>query len=111
VKHGIAPSQLDGQVTVRACLDGVDARRGRSSSHSFRHREEVILTYRLKDLEKRLDPERFVRLGRGTLANVDSIARVNVMPGGTHLVILGNGQRLPLSRLQSRALRDRFLKL
>jgi two-component system, LytTR family, response regulator len=73
--------------------------------------ERHSLTYRLKDLEMRLDPERFVRLGRGTLANVDSIARVNVMPGGTHLVILGNGQRLPLSRLQSRALRDRFLKL
>ncbi|GAC1458381.1 MAG: LytTR family DNA-binding domain-containing protein [Gemmatimonadaceae bacterium] len=73
--------------------------------------ERHVLTYRLKDLETRLDPERFVRLGRGTLANVDSIARVNIMPGGTHVVILGNGQRLPLSRLQSRALRDRFLKL
>jgi two-component system, LytTR family, response regulator len=69
------------------------------------------ITYRLKDLERRLDPARFVRLGRGTLANVDLIAKVSVMPGGTHIAVLTSGQKLPVSRLQSRILRDRFLKL
>ena len=73
--------------------------------------ERHTITYRLKDLEGRLDPARFIRLGRGTLVNVDLIAKVNVMPGGTHVAILGNGQRLPVSRLQSRVLRERFLKL
>ena len=33
--------------------------------------ERHAITYRLKDLEARLDPARFIRLGRGTLANVD----------------------------------------
>ena len=33
------------------------------------------------------------------------------MPGGTHVAILTNGQKLPVSRLQSRVLRDRFLRL
>jgi two-component system LytT family response regulator len=42
--------------------------------------ERHTITYRLKDLEARLDPERFVRLSRGTLANVAMIARVNMMP-------------------------------
>ena len=69
------------------------------------------ITYRLKDLESRLDPERFVRLSRGTLASIDSIVKVNVMPGGTHLAVLSNGQRMAVSRLQSRALRERFLRL
>jgi two-component system LytT family response regulator len=73
--------------------------------------ERHTITYRLKDLEARLDPARFVRLGRGTLANVDLIAKVTMMPGGTHVAALTNGQKLPVSRLQSRALRDRFLKL
>ncbi len=73
--------------------------------------EKHTITYRLKDLESRLDPNRFVRLGRGTLANIDMIVKVNVMPGGTHLAILSNGQRLPVSRLQSRILRERFLRL
>jgi two-component system LytT family response regulator len=69
------------------------------------------ITYRLKDLEARLDPARFIRLGRGTLANVDQVVKVNVMPGGTHEALLANGQKLQVSRLQSRMLRERFLRL
>jgi two-component system LytT family response regulator len=73
--------------------------------------ERHAITYRLKDLETRLDPARFIRLGRGTLANIDLIVKVNALPGGTHVALLANGQRLPVSRLQSRALREKFLKL
>ena len=73
--------------------------------------ERHTITYRLKDLERMLDPARFIRLGRGTLANVDQIGKVAVMPGGTHVAILGNGQKLPVSRIQSRVLRERLLKL
>ncbi len=73
--------------------------------------ERHTITYRLKDLAARLDPARFVRLGRGALASIDTIARVHVMPGGTHLVTLNNGQELPVSRLQSRVLRDHLFKL
>src|SRR5262249_50282550 len=36
-------------------------------------RERLTITYRLKDLERRLDPARFIRLGRGTLVNLDLI--------------------------------------
>ena len=74
-------------------------------------KERHTITYRLKNLERRLDPSRFIRLGRGTLANVELITKVSTMPGGTHLAVLGNGQKLQVSRLQSRILRERFLKL
>jgi two-component system, LytTR family, response regulator len=73
--------------------------------------ERHIITYRLKDLESRLDPAKFIRLGRGTLANIDLIAKVNVMPGGTHVALLSNGQKLQVSRLQSRIIRERLLRL
>jgi two-component system LytT family response regulator len=73
--------------------------------------ERHTITYPLKDLEGRLDPARFIRLARGTLANIDIIARVNVMPGGTHVAVLANGQQLQVSRLQSRVLRERLLHL
>jgi two-component system, LytTR family, response regulator len=73
--------------------------------------EHHIITYRLKDLEQRLNPAKFIRLGRGTLANVDMITKVSSMPGGTHVAVLANGQKLQVSRLQSRILRQRFLKL
>jgi two-component system LytT family response regulator len=73
--------------------------------------ENYTINYRLKDLELRLDPARFVRLGRGALANIDMIARISQMPGGTYLVTLTNNQKIKVSRLQSRSLRERLLRL
>jgi two-component system, LytTR family, response regulator len=73
--------------------------------------ERHTLNYRLKDLEPRLDPQRFVRLGRGALAAVDSITKVTILPSGMHMVSLTNGQELPVSRIQARTLRERLLKL
>jgi two-component system LytT family response regulator len=73
--------------------------------------ERHVIAFRLKDLEARLDPARFIRLGRGTIANVDLIAKISAMPGGTHVVSMTNGQQLAVSRLQSRVLRERLLKL
>lgn len=66
---------------------------------------------RLKDLEVRLDPKRFVRLGRGTLANVELITKITAIPGGTHVAILNGGQKLHVSRIQYRILRDRLLTI
>jgi two-component system, LytTR family, response regulator len=73
--------------------------------------ERHTISYRLKDLEARLDQARFVRLERGALVNVDTITRVSPMPGGTYLVTLSNGQEIRASRLQSRILRDQLLRL
>jgi len=73
--------------------------------------ERYTITYRLHALEARLDPRRFVRLGRGTLAAIDLIQKVSPMPGGTYEVTLSNGQHLPVSRLQSKVLRETLLKL
>lgn len=73
--------------------------------------ERHTITFRLKELEARLDPAHFIRLGRGALANVEFIQKVTAMPGGTHIVALSNGQQLSVSRIQSKVLRDRLLKL
>ena len=57
-------------------------------------KEHFTITYRLKDLEARLDPAHFVRLSRGTLV---SIAMIQVkplpMPSGTYTVAMTNGQQ------------------
>jgi two-component system LytT family response regulator len=73
--------------------------------------ERHTITYSLKDLEARLDPARFVRLERGAIVNIDAIARVSALPGGSYLVSLVNGQEIRASRLQSRVLRDQLLRL
>jgi two-component system LytT family response regulator len=66
------------------------------------------ISYRLKDLEARLDPQQFIRLGRGTLANLQALQRVSPLPGGTYLATLSNGQQLHISRLQGRQLHHLF---
>jgi len=73
--------------------------------------ERYTISYRLKDLEARLDPARFIRLGRGVLANIEEIVRVTPLPGGMYTVKLRNGQQLDVSRIQSRLLRGRLLQL
>jgi two-component system, LytTR family, response regulator len=73
--------------------------------------ERYTISHRLHALEARLDPRRFVRLGRGSLAALDLIQKVSPMPGGTYEVTLTNGQQLPVSRLQSKILRETLLKL
>jgi two-component system LytT family response regulator len=73
--------------------------------------DKYTLTYRLHRLERQLDPRRFIRLARGTLANLETIVKVGAMPGGTYAVTLVNGQELAVSRIQSRILRDTLLRL
>ncbi len=73
--------------------------------------KRYTINFRLKDLEARLKPTRFVRLSRGALANLEMILRISPMPGGTFLVFLKNGQQISSSRLQSKILRERLLKL
>lgn len=73
--------------------------------------ERHTITYRLKDLEARLNPSRFVRLSRGAIANVDMILKISPMPAGTYVVTLRNGLQLSVSRLRARVLRDQLLRL
>jgi two-component system LytT family response regulator len=80
--------------------------------HITTHRNERhTISYRLKDLEARLDPAKFVRLSRGAIANMKAIATFSAMPGGTYLATLLNKQEIQVSRSQARVLRDQFLKL
>ena len=74
-------------------------------------KERYTMNYRLKTLEAKLDPKRFLRVGRGALVNVDAIAKITAMPGGFYLMTLTNTQQLRVSRSQSRALRGHLLQV
>ena len=69
------------------------------------------ITYRLKDLEARLDPAQFVRISRGTLLNVSMIQKITPMPGGTYIAVLQGGAEHQVSRIRGRVLREQLLKL
>lgn len=73
--------------------------------------QKYTINYRLKDLEPRLDEHKFVRLSRGAIANLAYVKSISPMPGGTYTVTLTNGQQITSSRLQSKILRSKLLKL
>ena len=74
-------------------------------------KERYTMNYRLKMLEAKLDPRRFLRVGRGALVNVETIRKITPMPGGSYLVTLTNTQQLRVSRSQSRVLRGHLLQV
>jgi two-component system, LytTR family, response regulator len=73
-----------------------------------RNERHTVSTYRLKDIESRLDPALFVRLSRSALVNVRFIAKLSPLVGGTYLAVLTNRQEITVSRGQARALRQRL---
>ncbi len=74
-------------------------------------KQKFIINFRLKDIEAKLPDDKFIRLSRGALANIEMFEKVSPMPGGTYQITLKNGQEISSSRLQSRVLRERLLKL
>lgn len=73
--------------------------------------QKYTINYRLKDLEQRLDPKRFVRLSRSAVVNLDEVTRIAPLPGGTYVVNMKNGEELTSSRMQSKVLRATLLKI
>ncbi len=73
--------------------------------------KKFTINHRLKDLEARLDAGKFIRLSRGALVNLEMIQKISPLPGGTYSVALKNNQEISSSRLQSRVLREKLLKL
>jgi len=73
--------------------------------------ERFSVPARLKDLEERLDPARFIRVSRAQMCNAELIVRVSPQLGGLLQLTLANGLRLTASRLRSRELRDSLLAL
>jgi two-component system, LytTR family, response regulator len=69
------------------------------------------VNYRLKELESKLTPGKFVRLSRGTLANIDMVLKITPLAGGVFSVTMKNKQEITSSRLQSRILREKILRM
>jgi two-component system LytT family response regulator len=60
--------------------------------------ETHLIREQLSRLEAKLDPEKFVRIHRSTIVNLDSIKSLHPLFNGDHLVVLKSGQELNLSR-------------
>ncbi len=62
----------------------------------------------LQTLESRLDPERFFRIHRSGIVNLDRVTELQPVLKGEHLVTLRDGSRLKLSRGRRRELESRL---
>jgi two-component system, LytTR family, response regulator len=63
----------------------------------------------LAELERRLDPERFLRIHRSHVVNLDQVDAFEALPNGRIEVLLRDGTRLVASRTRSRELRSRIV--
>ncbi len=57
-----------------------------------------VIRERMQTLEERLDPDRFFRIHRSTIVQIDRVEALLTAPGGDYAVRLTDGTRLRLSR-------------
>jgi two-component system LytT family response regulator len=60
--------------------------------------KSLLKQHRLSDLEKSLDPARFVRIHRKYILNVDRLARIELYAKDSRVAILKDGTKLQVSR-------------
>jgi two-component system LytT family response regulator len=70
-------------------------------------RDTHMLRETMNHLASRLDPEKFLRIHRSTLVNIERIKELQPMFSGDYTVVLRDGTQLTLSRTY----RDHFLEL
>jgi two-component system, LytTR family, response regulator len=60
----------------------------------------------ISSLEKALDPQRFLRIHRSYIVNLERVSRIEPYGKDTHVVVLSNGAQLPVSRSGYARLRE-----
>lgn len=72
-------------------------------------------TYLVRDtlaaMAERLEPARFLRIGRSAIVNVDRIRKIDPRPNGTHEIVLHDGTSLSASRRRGEELRAAIARL
>jgi two-component system LytT family response regulator len=66
-----------------------------------------VIRRSLAELEQELGPERFIRIHRSAVVNVDRMRAIELQRSGDYEVVLENGRRLPLSRRCRKQVQDR----
>ena len=70
--------------------------------------EAHLLRETMNGLETRLDPEKFLRIHRSTMVNIERIQELQPWFHGDYVVLLRDGTRLTLSRSYRQKLQDLF---
>lgn len=60
--------------------------------------KSYLKSQRLSELESQLDPLKFLRVHRSFLLNIDGISRIEAATKDSHMAILRDGTRIPVSK-------------
>lgn len=71
---------------------------------------QYVLEPTLNELEERIDPSVFFRISRAAIVNLDAVAEIRLLVGGTAEVALKTGVKLEVSRRRLKELLDRLGK-
>jgi two-component system LytT family response regulator len=63
-----------------------------------RGRETHLVRERISRMEQKLDPEKFARIHRSTIVNLDRVKTLKHLFNGDHLIILQDDTKLHMSR-------------
>ncbi len=99
------PLRSAGRVTFLrvADIESVDAAHNYVRIHTIDGQSHVVRGA-ISDFEARLDGDRFVRIHRSTIVNVDRVRELELTTHGNYVAILASGRRLTVSR----SFRDRL---
>ena len=85
-------------------LDWIEAADYYTRLHSGKQTQ--LVRYTLNDLEKQLDPQRFLRIHRSAIVNVSRVKEIRLDYQNHHVVVLIDGTRIPLSRSRKETLEE-----
>lgn len=101
-----APGQTLDRIVVRdgskihiipiAKLDYVEAQDDYAALHS--EKKSYLKQQTIASLERQLDPQRFVRIHRSYIVNLDRIVRIEPYTRDSRVAVLRDGEQLPVSR-------------
>lgn len=96
----------DRSIVVRtSTIDWIEAKGNYVSVH--RGKESSLVRKSMRALEAELDPNRFIRVHRSAIVNVDRIREFQRMFHGEFRIVLNGGEHLTLSR----SYREKFQEL
>lgn len=93
--------------TVFVAVDDIDYIEAEGNYLSVQTGKEAhLIRSAMHQFENRLDPEKFARIHRSTIINIDRVKEMHPLFNGDQLVIMKNGKELVLSRNYRDRLKD-----
>lgn len=87
----------DRTIVVKTCdIDSIESAGNYVVVHSGK--ENHVLRETLASLESQLDPEKFLRISRSAMVNLDRVRELQPMFKGEHVIVLENGKQLAVTR-------------